>query len=814
MASRPNQSQAEPGKAGAKPNPNSVPPLESLDELELELSEFQSKLFDAMALEQRISSKGKQKDYLDSFTREYRKGKLNGKNYLNLFQRHAMQKFPDSRAELEILSSQDFVGAANHYNRILEMQGVQGKEIEFRKNPNYRLNSVIMPIARAFSKQKKPGQKQKANPKSGQNAEEKAGERKLKGIAGKLFVVKSEFDEVPVEIRQDIRLPEKKSAMAEQEAVPQQERIGSGYRPSAPKLGKPGGRKTGMQKADSAEEEAKTINELAGQGEVPSMQKVMEKLFSSIFSNTERKAKETAQKAVKGAKQKQPNAGIFNSIKGALYSVATGGEEEGFGLGKVYQPESMTSLRERFFVGGKEHLVSAIQSANPNQMELIPGYSSMQVLKEEAGTNLYYIFEPELSKTDENIIAFVKKKLIEIISLEDLDRETLFEKVDQIIKKKKIRLTDEQRQKLVYYTSRDLFGLGRIEALMHDPFIEDIECDGVGIPIFLVHRKYGHLPTNISYDDISELEDFVIKLAQLSRGYVSYASPLLDAILPDGSRVNAVLSQSVSTKGPTFTIRRFPEEPFSPIHLMEFDTLPASILAYLWTAIEYKKNILITGPTAAGKTTMLNAIAMFFPSGDRVVSIEDTRELNIEHENWLPQVSRRGFGPPDAAGQRFGEITLMDLIKESFRQRPDYLIIGEVRGEETYIMFQGMASGHCCLATMHGRSVDDLVSRLTTPPINLYPSLLNSLDIVLVMGFKGTETIKRALIGVAEIESYNPKTTGFTRLWTQGQRRKNWTSRLPAWCQRQFSLKPKTFPEKDLQVRCNPRLREFPMSFQ
>lgn len=728
-----------------------IPSQERLDEIEIELSGFQAKIYDLLAMEQALSSRGKARPSLERFTSEYKKGRITGKSYLNLFQRHALKKYPSSKPELEILAGSKFAEAFNSFSRSFSARSGAGAGLVFRKNPNYKINSVIFPIARLFFNFGRPGAKQgaKAVPKAKGSAP---------SAAGRLFSAKSAFEETPVEIRQEIGLPQapkRKAALPyyNAKALAIQEAL----RAEAPGAKK--ARQKGLPKAGSEEQEASIRSLTMGQGELPGMGAILKKLASSLFTSEKKlPRKDLASEKIQKPEQASAGiSGIADSFKRTLYNLASGGEEEAYGLGAVYQPESMTSLREKFFVGGKEHTLSRVQASNPNQLELIPGYSSMQILEEEAGTNIYYVFEPELVKLDIALIEFVKAKLVESISLEDLDRERLFAKVDHLIRKHKLKLSEEQKQKLVYYLSRDLFGLGKIEPLMHDPFIEDIECDGVNIPVFLVHRKYGHLPTNIVYSNLAELEDFVIKLAQISKGYVSYASPLLDAILPDGSRVNAVLTQSVSTKGPTFTIRRFPEEPFCPVHLLEFGTLPASMLAYLWTVIEHKKNILITGPTAAGKTTMLNAMAMFFPAGDRVVSIEDTRELNIEHENWLPQVSRRGFGPPDASGQRFGEVTLMDLVKESFRQRPDYLVIGEVRGEETYIMFQGMASGHCCLATMHGRSVDDLVSRLTTPPINLHPSLLDSLDLVLLMGFKGTETIQRALAFVAEIEGYNPK---------------------------------------------------------
>jgi len=389
---------------------------------------------------------------------------------------------------------------------------------------------------------------------------------------------------------------------------------------------------------------------------------------------------------------------------------------------------------------------------------LIPDYAFSQTETDEKGNKIYAVYEPKLSAGEKDAVELIKKKLIEKVSLETISRDILFKEISKIVEEAKIGLSLEQEEKIVYYLTRDMYGLSTVEPLMHDPLIEDIECDGVGVPIFIVHRKEGHLRTNIQFNSSEELASFVVKLSQLSKAYVSFASPILDAILPDGSRVNAVLTETVSTKGPTFTIRKFPEKPFSPIDLMRFGSVNAELLAYLWTAIEFKRNLLVIGPTAAGKTTLLNALAMFIPSGLRVVSIEDTRELNLVHDNWLPQVSRAGFGPPDVSGRRYGEVLLVDLIKESFRQRPDVLIVGEVRGEEAFVMFQGMSAGHMAISTIHAKTVEDVVARLITPPINLHPSLLNALDIVVAVSFVGIGSPIRKIREIDEIKTYNAGT--------------------------------------------------------
>ncbi|MBU2638797.1 MAG: Flp pilus assembly complex ATPase component TadA [Nanoarchaeota archaeon] len=181
------------------------------------------------------------------------------------------------------------------------------------------------------------------------------------------------------------------------------------------------------------------------------------------------------------------------------------------------------------------------------------------------------------------------------------------------------------------------------------------------------------------------------------------------------------------------TIRKFTKEPWTPIKLMDFKTVSPEILAYLWLLIENKSNILVIGGTGSGKTSFLNAIAFFIPPAARVVSIEDTRELNLRHENWLPAVSRAGAGTSSMTGEKHGEVSLFDLLKESLRQRPDYIIVGEIRGKEAFVLFQGMNTGHPSFGTMHAESTDTVIKRLTMPPISLSPSMVEALDALCII---------------------------------------------------------------------------------
>jgi len=368
---------------------------------------------------------------------------------------------------------------------------------------------------------------------------------------------------------------------------------------------------------------------------------------------------------------------------------------------------------------------------------------------------IYDVVEPTLTTDEKSILSIVSEGLKEIISVrlsefKNVDRviDYLDRNVRFILDEYDIHLSEDSFNRIMYYIFRNFYGYGKIEPLMHDVFIEDIECSGIKIPVYVVHRIFGSLETSIVFETEDEVREVIEKFALRSGRHISYAEPLLDATLPDGSRVNATYSSDITTRGPTFTIRKFREIPWTPIDLIRLRTITPEILAFFWLAIQNRANIIIAGETASGKTTLLNAIAMFIPPNAKIVSIEDTREIQLYHENWIPAIVRY-------SQDKEREIDMFLLLKESFRQNPDYIIVGEVRGQEAYVMFQGMASGHAALTTMHATSVKALVERLTTHPIDLPKVLLELLDIVAIMQHE-VEMGKniRRLKEVDEIKSY------------------------------------------------------------
>ncbi|MBI4168115.1 MAG: type II/IV secretion system ATPase subunit [Candidatus Aenigmarchaeota archaeon] len=379
---------------------------------------------------------------------------------------------------------------------------------------------------------------------------------------------------------------------------------------------------------------------------------------------------------------------------------------------------------------------------------------------------VYSVVEPSLTDADRKIIDEITEDLMELLEIE-LSAITkkaeavkyLEEHVKRIIAEAGIDVPKHKYGKIFYYIYRNFIGLNEIEPLMNDPRIEDIGCDGVGVPIYIVHRVFGSIKTNIKFDNLEVLRNLVIKIAERCGRYISYAEPILDGSLPDGSRAHASLSSDVTTHGPTLSIRKFKEDPFSPVDIIGVGTASPELLSYLWTAVEHGSSILICGGVATGKTSLLNCLSMFIKPEQKIVTIEDTRELSLPHENWIPSVSRTGFGVPTATGEKYGEVSLFDLLKGSFRENPDYVIVGEVRGKEAYVMFQGMASGHPSMTTMHADSVEGVIRRLITPPIELPASLIESLDMIIVLSHaREIGKSARRINEIDEVESMDPVT--------------------------------------------------------
>ncbi len=346
----------------------------------------------------------------------------------------------------------------------------------------------------------------------------------------------------------------------------------------------------------------------------------------------------------------------------------------------------------------------------------------------------YILDELQLDPLERNIYNRILDILIAEIGApkEEIEnpREFFAQEAEKIVNKYRISLgwlPDVSWSKILYYAERDLIGFARIDPLMRDPNIEDVSCDGVEKPVYVWHRKYENLESNLVFQNDEELDNSVVKLVHMAGKHVSSAFPIVDASLPGKHRLAVCYRREVTPFGTAFTIRKFREDPYSIIDLINLGTFSEEMAAYFWACLESRASVMVLGGTAAGKTTALNALACLIKPGSKIITIEETAELNLSHENWVSLIARRSYGLGESVA---GEVSLFDLVKTSMRHRPDMMIVGEIRGAEAYVLFQALATGHGGMATMHADSVDSAVKRLTQKPMDIAPAYMPLMNIV------------------------------------------------------------------------------------
>ncbi|MFT4930471.1 MAG: flagellar protein FlaI [Natronomonas sp.] len=368
----------------------------------------------------------------------------------------------------------------------------------------------------------------------------------------------------------------------------------------------------------------------------------------------------------------------------------------------------------------------------------------------------YRAVEPTLSDAEYALLQMlfedVRDPLVYGGEVDEADVETtLRDALHDHLQRYGARIDVKGFYKLFYYLYRGFQGYGRLDPIMHDPHVEDVSCDGYELPIFVYHDEYTDIKTNVSFE-AAELDDFVIRLSQQSGRHISIGDPMAETTLPDGSRAQLSLGKEVTPRGSAFTIRKYSDEPFTPVDLLEYGTFNIDQMAYLWLAIEHNKSLIFAGGTASGKTTTMNAISMFIPPRSKVLSIEDTRELSLYHDNWLSSVTRERL-------HEGTDVTMYDLLRAALRHRPEYIIVGEVRGEEAITLFQAMNTGHTTYSTMHADSVRTVINRLENEPINVPRPMVASLDILLVQRLTRLEGERvRRNRTIAEIEGIDNRT--------------------------------------------------------
>ncbi|MCE9616786.1 MAG: type II/IV secretion system ATPase subunit [Nitrosarchaeum sp.] len=390
-------------------------------------------------------------------------------------------------------------------------------------------------------------------------------------------------------------------------------------------------------------------------------------------------------------------------------------------------------------------------------------FSYANILQDqENGSISYQVDETKLNQSEQVIYNQLYRLIEESLdSPENIEKDFGFMSfVNKILKDNEKLFQDypfASMEKVKYYLERDIAGFGLIDSIMQDPNIEDVSCSGIKTPLYVWHRKYDSIPCNIKFED-EKLNAFVSRIVFRAGKHISSAYPISDLALEGNHRISVLYQKEVTPKGTSFTIRKFKQDPYSVVDLISFGTISVDIAAYLWMLMEAKMSIMVIGSTGSGKTTILNAITGLVNPDYKIFSVEDVAEINIKHENWFSLVARTGFGP---SGE--GEIGLYDLIKSGVRHRPDYIVVGEIRGSEAYVMFQAMATGHGGLCTMHADSLESAGKRLQQKPMDIPPSYLSLMNCaIIIRRVKGQDgkSIRKA-ISVQEINTVDSYHSAF-----------------------------------------------------
>ncbi len=376
----------------------------------------------------------------------------------------------------------------------------------------------------------------------------------------------------------------------------------------------------------------------------------------------------------------------------------------------------------------------------PEAGKVLERYGQVEILSVEGEVLPFYKLKmPELTSQEQKLLDAAKEKAVEEIKI-DPDRiqdpaerqHTFMREVLKIIEResKGTHLPPGRIKQLGEVAVRDMLGYGPLDPMIADDKLEDIMVTAVGKPVYVYHRKYGMCSTNVVFENEDSIKYLIDKMARIVGRRIDQQTPLLDARLPDGSRVNATIPP-VSLEGPTISIRKFRKDPLTIIDILNFGTLSTDVAAFIWLIVDgfgiKPANILFAGGTGCGKTTTLNAATTFVPERERVISIEDTAELQLPHKHWIRLETR----PPNVEGR--GEIIMDDLVKNALRMRPDRMIVGEVRGPEARTMFTAMNTGHDgCMGTVHSNSAAETIARLTESPMDVPEIMIPALDVIVM----------------------------------------------------------------------------------
>ena len=388
----------------------------------------------------------------------------------------------------------------------------------------------------------------------------------------------------------------------------------------------------------------------------------------------------------------------------------------------------------------------------------------------DASKNSYHCILPQMDGADMARVEAVRKRMIYLAAREEIpatqvERIELFDRLlDEVVtvrgglrsllRKDGIMVPKEKLQDLRYYALRDMIGYGPIDPLIRDPYIEDIHNIGVE-SVHVVHKAFQFsLKTNVEFGSEAELSRFLISMSERIGRPASPSTPIVDGTLPDGSRINIIFSTDVSRNGSSFTIRKFTAKPPTALQLVKWGTFSVELVAYLWLCLESKLNIIISGETASGKTTSLNSLLPFIDNRAKIFTAEDTPEVMPPQETWQRTVSREGRSERS-------DVDLYDLLRAGLRSRPDYIIIGEIRGEEGSVVFHAMQTGLPVMTTFHASSPARLIQRLTSKPISIPVAFIDNLNVMIFQSSVMVgDRILRRVVSVDEVVGYSAKKGG------------------------------------------------------
>ena len=399
-------------------------------------------------------------------------------------------------------------------------------------------------------------------------------------------------------------------------------------------------------------------------------------------------------------------------------------------------------FRRRFPIGGGKDFGSAVRypftgTPFPPTWQVMERYAlnapfAYAVIAEDPSTSTkkYFLDEVALTPKEAAIYTYLLDTLESELTVprSEIDPRKYFaEQARKIVAKYSIKAAQLSWPKILYFSERDLVGFSILDGLMRDPNIEDISVDGVNKPLFIYQRKYENMETNILFKQDEELNNLISRLAHMAGKHVSTAYPIVQGTLPGRHRLAATFRREVSPYGGTLTIRKFREDPITLIDMLNMNVIDHNLAAYVWLLMENRATAIVAGATGSWKTTLLNSLLTLTRMNSKIVTIEEVQEINIAHPNWTALLSRASYGSIEEAGR---EVGLFDLVKAAMRMRPDILVVGEIRGEEAYVLFQAISTGHGGLCTLHADDAASAIQRLTSKPMDVPPAFIPFLDLV------------------------------------------------------------------------------------